>query len=132
MDVDESFVNEEPTHKCYLCNETFKTKDDLKKHTKSKHPISVPLCGKFMSSKCERSEQQCWYKHESKESNSQQKSKESNSQKKSKPTAQNEQVFYEATQNAFPPDQAKKMMEALNNLCLKVEKMEKRFKDLMN
>ena len=123
MDVDESFKNEEPTNKCYLCNDVFKTKDDLRKHKKSNHPINVPLCEKFLSKQCDRSDQQCWYKHESGDSNSQQ---------KSKTAAQEKKDFCEATQEAFPPDHVQKMMEVLDNLCSKIEKMEKRFKDLMN
>ena len=131
MDVDESF--EEPRHKCYVCNDDFKTKDELKKHKKSKHPVNVQACENFLLDKCDRNEAQCWYRHEPHTSNTQPKSRP-NPQPKSKPSVDQHQNqdFCEAPEDPLPPDQMQKMMEAVTNLCLKVEMMEKRFKDLMN
>ena len=74
MDLDESFKNEEPRHKYYICSEEFATKDQLKRHRKSKHIMNVQTCEKFLLDKCDRKEEQCWYKHVSDESNPKSKS----------------------------------------------------------
>ena len=125
MDMDESFKKEESQHKCYICSDEFTSKDHLKKHRKKQHTENVQVCEKFAANKCDRVDEHCWYNHISSES----KTKE-----KSKPLfeAKTNQDFREAPQDSQPPDQIQKMMMAVNNLCLKVEKMEKIFADLMN
>ena len=116
MDVDESFSKVDPVHTCYICGNVFKTKDELKKHRKNKHPEIVQICEKFISKKCDRTDEECWFKH----------------QLESTPSRKQSQVFCEVPSNHPPSEEIKKVLEALNNLCLKVETMEKRFKDLMN
>ena len=85
--------------------------------------MNVQTCDKFLTNDCGRSEEECWYNHET---------KEKNLRPKSKPVSQNNQVFQKAPQNPLPPDQFQNMMEVMKSLCSKVEKMEERFKDLMN
>ena len=123
MDVDESFKQDEQKHKCYICHIEFETKDRFKKHKKLEHPLNVQRCKKFISKKCDRREEQCWYIHDS---------AESCSSPKSKSPVKKSQVFCEAPADPLPPDQFQKMMDAVDSLCKKVQHMEKRFKDLMN
>ena len=123
MDVDESFENEGPMNKCFICREDFNSKGELKKHRKDEHSMNVQTCDKFLTNDCGRSEEEYWYNH---------KTQEKNLRPKSKPVSQNNQVFQKAPQNPLPPDQFQNMMEVMKNLCSKVEKMEERFKDLMN
>ena len=123
MDVDESFKQEIHKHKCYNCHIEFETKDRLKRHNKLEHTLKVQRCEKFLSNKCERSEDNCWYMH---------KSVDSNSPPDSKSPVKKAQVFCEAPKDPPPPDQFQIMMEAVDSLCLQVQRMEKRFQDLMN
>ena len=124
MDVDESFKHEEPKHKCYVCHIEFETKDSFKKHKKLEHTLNVQKCEKFLSKRCDRSEEECWYVHEPQEPFSPPKYKS--------PGSKRSQVFCEAPKDPVPPEQLQQMMDAVNNLCQKVQTMEKRFKDLMN
>ena len=158
MDVDESFKSDSQAgkaeHKCYIFQQEFKSMDEVKKHKKSIHPINVQVCERFLIGKCDRIEEQCWFKHKLKDSNFLPKSSGSNPLPKSnvfsqsnnlpqsspisgsspwsKPTANENPVFREATRDPFPPDQILKMMEAVSNLCTKVESMEKKLQELMN
>ena len=122
MDVDESFKVEEQSFKCYICHVEFVTKGYFKKHKKLEHPINVKVCEKFLANKCERSEEKCWYTHEYSESSSLPKPGSASAKSSG---------FHKAPKNP-PPDQLQTVMEAVNNLCLKVLSMEKRFTDLMN
>ena len=92
MDVDESFKHEELKHKCYVCHIEFETKDSFKKHKK---------CKKFLSNRCDRSEEECWYVQESQEQSSPHKSKS--------PGSKRSQVFCEASKDPFPPEQLQQM-----------------------
>ena len=127
MDIDESFKcddqAEKAKYKCYICKVECESKDEFMKHKKNVHTINVQICEKFLVGKCDRNKEQCWYKHTSTESNHLPQSQSQQNQN---------QVFCEAPRDPLPPDHLVKMMEAINNLCLKVEVMEKRFKELMN
>ena len=116
MDVDESFSKVDPVHKCYICGNVFKTKDGLKKHRKNEHPENIQVCEKFISKKCDRTDEECWYKHKL----------------ESTPSNKQSQVFHEVPSNPPPPEHMKQMLEAINSLSLKIETMGKRFEELMN
>ena len=122
MDVDESFKKEEMLHKCYICEDAFRTKDQLKKHRKREHPENTQNCEKFAINRCPRNDDQCWYKHRDQE-----KTKEHNSSL----NTGSYQGFCEAPQSMHPPDQMK-TMSILSNLCQKMERMEKKLEILMN
>ena len=49
---------------CKLCNESFRTKHEYKKHQKQKHATEVPICKDFASRNCKRGDKFCWFKHE--------------------------------------------------------------------
>ena len=130
MDVDESFicdsVVDDPKFRCYVCGNEFGNKNSFMKHKREFHETNVKKCEKFSNDDCSRSDVECWYRHI--------KSTEyiPNSQPQKSPVKQ-QQVFQEVSENPFPPDhQMKKMMDALDKLCSKVEIMERRFKELMN
>ena len=50
--------------KCKQCNESFRTKQEFKKHQKQKHPSEVPICKNSENKTCKRGDQLCWFKHE--------------------------------------------------------------------
>ena len=119
MEVDESFKSNSGTEssnfKCYVCTTDFTSKDMFMMHKKRMHPVNVQLCEMFGKNKCNKSDANCWFKHETKESLF--------------PGHQDsEQVFWEATKVQFPPDQMTKMIEMMNQLFSKVEMMEKRMR----
>ena len=98
----------------------------LKRKMNLKSTENVQVCEKYISKKCDRGEEDCWYKHISDSISSHKQN----------------QDFHEAPSNHPPPEQMKKMLEVIDrlclkvetmdSLCLKVETMEKRFKELMN
>ena len=53
--------------KCELCDESFRTKHEYKKHEKQEHTSEVPICKEFESRTCKRGDKFCWFKHEKKE-----------------------------------------------------------------
>ena len=140
MDVDESFKsNIQAEHKCYICQEEFVNKDEVKRHKKIEHPSNVQVCERFMMGKCERNEDQCWFSHKEstpkdnplpKSSPLPQSSPlpHSNPWFKSKSPLNQKPVFQNAPRNPFPPEQMTKMMEAVTSLCMKVEKWRKNSK----
>ena len=128
MDLDESFKNEDSPHKCYLCGEVFKTKDELRKHRKKEHKMQVQICEKNLNNICGRSDDQCWYIHNQEISNI--KSKPEN--EKIPATTRETQVFHRVPQNSNPPENMQNMMEAIKNLGLKIERMDERLNQLMN
>ena len=93
---------------CNSCGMEFTAKAGLMKHKKESHPTTVQLCSGFTSGNCSRGEDQCWYKHLNDRSES---------------VRPEEQVFCEARENIFPPDQIGKMMEMVVMLCQKMEKV---------
>ena len=122
MDTDHAQDTEKGViFKCNMCEEIFKQNSDFMKHKRSKHTGSNRNCDKFNKGQCERSADDCWYPH--------------NHQSKDTSQTQNkvpkEQVFHQAPAETLPPDQLSKMFWMMNNLCRKVEGMEKRFEELM-
>ena len=120
MNVDESW-EEASNFKCYGCTTDFKTKDTFMKHKKSFHPANVLKCEKFVSNKCDRSNEQCWFKQIDK----------TTLNSGHQDFSAKEQVLWEARRNSLSPDQISKLMEIMNQLCLKVEILEKRIQGQM-
>ena len=136
MDVDESFRSEnevdEAHFKCYACGEKFKTRDSFMKHKKDKHEGNVPNCDKFLVDKCDRREEDCWFKHKEREPKDS--PPKASPQKSSQPNAspfKKQSDFCEAPKVPFPPDLLSHMMEVLNNLCSEVELMQMKMKEMM-
>ena len=101
---------------CNSCGMEFTAKAGLMKHKKESHPTTVQLCSGFTSGNCSRGEDQCWYKHLNDRSES---------------VRPEEQVFCEARENIFPPDQMGKMMEMVVMLCQKMEKVEVKISEII-
>ena len=99
-------------------------------HKKTNHIVNVKTCEKYLKNLCLKSTDDCWYEHPSSEPES-----EDSSPPKAWTNVANEsvkeKVFHEALGNSFTPDQMKNLLMMVSNLCSKVEKMEKRFEDLM-
>ena len=85
---------------CNVCELAFKTNSDLMTHKKI-HYSKIP-CQKFIHGECTRDVDTCWYQHKTPISSD----------------------FHEAPNQPFPPDQLMKVMEIMEELCLKVKKLE--------
>ena len=118
---------------CNLCDETFKGRDNFMVHKKKMHPLSIPACDKFKSKMCQRNAESCWFEHpmENKKKNTNCHSPTETKTKSEKSNADEEQVFCEAPQNAFPPDQITKMLDMVKQMCDKVQNMELKMEELM-
>ena len=117
--------------KCDLCAEQFKGRGNFMRHKKISHPQIIPTCEKHLISKCQRNENECWFKHTV--ISSPRKEDTPQPEKVLPNMASNEkQGFCEPLGNAFPPEQVNVMIELMNKLCRKVQNMEKRFEDLIN
>ena len=51
---------------CFICTETFQSKDSMMKHRKIEHHHIVKLCYKQMNNECTFGDEKCWYKHNNK------------------------------------------------------------------
>ena len=103
--------------KCGYCDKTLIGRNNFMSHKKTNHPADVQNCEQFMANKCTRSESECWFKHEG-----------------SKKQNQN-QVFQEPLENIFPPETSPpsaRMMEMMNKLYKKVQKMEEKFEEMLS
>ena len=49
---------------CFICGETFESKNEMMKHRKSKHYGVVKPCFKFSEKQCRFKDEICWFKHE--------------------------------------------------------------------
>ena len=127
MDTDDMYEN----FKCNICEDKVKGRSNFMTHKKINHPESLPTCEKFARGQCSRSVQGCWYEHPY--TGPEAENPPPTKSKANPPTKSAEKsVFQEALGKSFPPDQLKKMMEMVSNLCSKMEGMEKRFKELMD
>ena len=97
--------------KCNVCAKTYQNSNSLKAHVKNEHS-SVLLCQNFILGKCERSDEECWFKHKSP-------IKPTENSRKS-----NISGFRLSQENQFPPDQAEIIMKTLNIVLQKMEIME--------
>ena len=113
MDTDEEVNSQKFSIKCYVCDSSFKTKDDLKKHRKKMHMSQVQICEKFIAGKCIRNDSHCWYRHV-------------------EPTVKkNTQVFPQTQPQTIPPDQLRQMLSALEGLGSKLENVKQSFQNLV-
>ena len=78
--------------------------------------MSVQLCEKFLTNKCTRNDEECWYNHKLKESG------------QKMPKGTQNQVFQKDSRDPLPPDHVTK---AIQDLCLKMENMEEKINILM-
>ena len=106
---------------CFVCKDNFMSKHDLMQHKKKNHS-SQTLCEKFKQGVCERSAQECHYKHP------QTSTKQNTSGQKPNPWAQKlptvQKDFYQP-QHAPAPDQGP-LMEALNMLNQRLQALEEK------
>ena len=58
----ESSLNTVTEFQCFVCNNTFMSKYDLMQHKRKHHPSKIP-CTKFQNGTCDRSAEDCNYKH---------------------------------------------------------------------
>ena len=126
MDTDELFEQ----FNCNLCEYEAKGRDSFMKHKKESHPQNVPICNSFLKNGCYRSDQDCWFDHQSAKGQSRNPSPK---KPKTKPSTESTEkpVFQEAVGNSPPPDQVRKMMDMVSRLCSKMEKMEMKLEELL-
>ena len=48
---------------CYICKETFKTKNEMMKHRREFHAAVVRTCTKYKTNSCRFSSENCWFLH---------------------------------------------------------------------
>ena len=48
---------------CYVCNQTFLSKNRMMRHRKREHPESAQMCREFGIGSCDKEEDNCWYLH---------------------------------------------------------------------
>ena len=121
--------------KCDQCETDFKGRLNFMRHKKTSHSQSIPSCEKFNLNKCYRSDQECWFEHKTNKSKNDANPWPkliTNQTSQPKNDGSKTPDFCEPAGHGFPPDQLKSMMGLISKLCNKVEKMEERFKDLMN
>ena len=120
MEIEEPSDNMENSwnFKCNICNEQIKERRDFMKHKKEKHADTILICENFLKGKCSRNEETCWFKH-------------TPGGVEENLKAPKQQVFQKASPNPFPPDQLAQMFQMINNLCIKMGNMEKKFQELV-
>ena len=69
MDTDESFKKRRCFAQMLIMRQKFKTKDQTKKHRKSKHIKNTQFCNKYKSNRCPRSDDYCCYRQKETETN---------------------------------------------------------------
>ena len=104
-------------NKCGFCGKTFESLKSLKAHKLSEHSSNV-VRQKFVDGKCERSSEDCLFKHEFKET-------PNGTPKETAERLNEDLVFHFPRLNPFPPDQAEMIMKTLQMVLQKMELMEK-------
>ena len=61
--------NPEYTISCHYCGNCFKSKDDLMIHNKKNHSEKIQPCRNFLEGKCDFSDINCWFSHDTKNKN---------------------------------------------------------------
>ena len=120
VDINEPKVSHS-NFKCNLCDEEMTERRDFMKHKKIKHSETILSCQRNLRGECSRNYETCWFNHSPTKDDSFAWVKDTNEK----------QDFHKVPENAFPPDQVTKMLQLMNTLLMKVEKMEKRFEILM-
>ena len=110
--VEENSVERQNVFRCNICEESFKDRNELMKHMKTKHINSIQPCEKYRQGRCKRNSDDCWYPHV---------------ELPGKVSNPHQQVFQQASPTPLPPDQMSRMFWMINNLMRKVDGMEKRF-----
>ena len=132
MDVDESVASENSFErakfKCNLCGETFEGKNDFMRHNKSYHIENVSNCEKYAKGLCTRNDSQCWYKHQESVKQSKQ---HADDHDQHHPQDQ-QQVFQQVLENPPPPEQTTRIMEMMDNLCMRMKKMEENLEKMLD
>ena len=113
---------------CYVCKTNFATKHDLMDHKKKNHPSRVP-CWKFLKGICDRSAEECWFKHSSKAMT------ENNTNKNpsawDKPLQNMWQKDFQKPRNTAAPDQGPLMM-ALKEVTKRLQEIESQMNQRLN
>ena len=132
MEVDESVVSENSFEgakfKCNHCEKSFKGKNDFMRHNKLYHIKNVANCEKYEKGLCTRNDNQCWYKHQGCLNQSKQ---HVDDHDQHHPQDQ-QQVFQQALENPPPPEQMTRIVEKVDNLCMKMERMEEKLEKILN
>ena len=123
MDVDIAAEENTWNFKCDLCDEKTKDHKDFMMHKKKKHSDTIVPCEKFLRGECTRADDWCWFKHSSKVND--------NNTMATLESPLKKQVFHKVHQNSIPPDQSPTMIQLLKTLCMKMEKMDQKFQDLL-
>ena len=104
---------------CYECRSNFETSFDLMEHKKNKHQKLRP-CKKFERGICERSAEECWNKHTSK--NTMTGTTGPKTSAWSQPLQKVQQEDFHEKRSPTPPDQTA-LLEALNMINMKMDTM---------
>ena len=94
--------------KCNLCEEKIVERKDFMIHKKKKHGDTILNCEKYLKGKCVRSNEMCWFNHPSDD-------------------VQPEKSVFQSVPENPPPDKMEQVLQMINNLCAKVEKIEMKF-----
>ena len=90
--------------RCFLCNETFKSKASMMSHRKNKHLGVVRRCSKFIENKCTFKSETCWYLHDEEMETEENGTKErEDKDEEGGVTNQSESVFQKHSVNRKPP-----------------------------
>ena len=81
--------------KCFICNESFKSKSDMMAHRKRSHASYIRKCMKFAQNNCSFQSNSCWYLHDE--------DMETETTNEDENTNTTEQVFRKASVNLKPP-----------------------------
>ena len=117
MEIEAPVKESSSQFKCYLCASSFQDKNDLRNHRRTNHPSIAP-CRKYIEGHCDRSETECLFNHDFKET------------QEKEAYSQNVPVFQSASPNPAPPDKDQKLMEFMNMVLQKMSSMEEMFQKL--
>ena len=107
---------------CFVCKKTFMSKYDLMQHKRNHHPSKIP-CTKFQSGTCDRSTEDCNYKHILPTTN--EKSNTMTANAWAQPLHQVQQQDFHKVPPTVAPDQAT-LVVALNLQSQRLQAMEER------
>ena len=121
MDVDPGFsqTDSKPEGiKCQQCDKAFEDGKSLRIHKRKVHYSNI-ACHRFLEGTCDKSMEECEYKHERKETQN------------AKPEeSSRESGFRFPPVDPFPTDQAQMIMQTLNMVLQKMDTMERFFQQM--
>ena len=97
---------------CRFCEKAFNKKSEFMVHKKTHHEKTVPKCREYQTGNCVHSKNECWYRHE----------EISFVYETESPS---DSVFQEAPEDHQPPDMMIRLMDMMEELFKKVQKLEK-------